>query len=522
MPNAATYSRTTGGVYTVASTAHGLVVGQVLYVDFLTDTSGTLPADSASITVTTIVDANSFRFSYTAAPSGTPTGTLNWLATGGATYAQTGSLLTITATSHGFQAGQNCLLEFVGGSYTRDNTYTVVQVYDANTFTVTAATFATTSGGVRVRFSTAVVGTLVEQWLVEPTPSVRFFHVQAALTETWAVEPTGSVRNIAVGAEWAEQWQVAADAVVVEHFVQAEWTETWGVTVAGVNHRPLFLDLVETWDVVAEGHMTGATYGAECVITWNELLQFTPVVVRSRSTVKDLLDDLAAVWGLASAGVGNVDQQTRLVAYANAAIQEMYSRAERLDYFSRDTRTLTVGTSGSVVLADDIQQVQGFVRLATDGRPLTAVSNLAEIERYATLYLTSADDLTVPHAYYVQRQTSTGAYGVTSTLRVSPAPAADTSLKVEVVVNAPRWTWADYIAQTPIACPHRYAQLILFPLCKMAAMSAREAVVSQASAPAIMAAYEKARWALGYVDTTPKGTKAASARADTELQPAKA
>ena len=62
-----------------------------------------------------------------------------------ATYAQSGTTITITKSSHGYSVGSNVELTFSTGTATSGN-YEIITVPDANTFTVTASSSATTSG----------------------------------------------------------------------------------------------------------------------------------------------------------------------------------------------------------------------------------------------------------------------------------------------------------------------------------------------------------------------------------------
>lgn len=63
------------------------------------------------------------------------------------TYAQSGTLITITMTAHGMSAGQIVNLDFTTGTAV-DGSFAVTSVVDANTFTVTAGAALTTSGNV--------------------------------------------------------------------------------------------------------------------------------------------------------------------------------------------------------------------------------------------------------------------------------------------------------------------------------------------------------------------------------------
>lgn len=64
------------------------------------------------------------------------------------TYSQSGTTITVTITGHGYANGSTVSLDFTSGTAV-DGTYVIASVPDANSFTVTAAASATTSGNVQ-------------------------------------------------------------------------------------------------------------------------------------------------------------------------------------------------------------------------------------------------------------------------------------------------------------------------------------------------------------------------------------
>ncbi len=66
-----------------------------------------------------------------------------------ATYARSGSTITVTSTGHGLSNGSEVILDITSGNGS-DGYYTITSVADANTFTVTDASSGTTSGNVTV------------------------------------------------------------------------------------------------------------------------------------------------------------------------------------------------------------------------------------------------------------------------------------------------------------------------------------------------------------------------------------
>ena len=69
------------------------------------------------------------------------------------TYSQSGTTVTVTATSHGLIVGNVVYSDITSGTGV-DGTYTVATVTDANTFTYTAGTSLTTSGNITLRRNT--------------------------------------------------------------------------------------------------------------------------------------------------------------------------------------------------------------------------------------------------------------------------------------------------------------------------------------------------------------------------------
>ncbi len=66
-----------------------------------------------------------------------------------ATYARSGSTITVTSAGHGLSNGSEVILDITSGNGS-DGYYTITSVADANTFTVTDASSGTTSGNVTI------------------------------------------------------------------------------------------------------------------------------------------------------------------------------------------------------------------------------------------------------------------------------------------------------------------------------------------------------------------------------------
>jgi len=166
-----TYSQS-GTAVTVTSSAHGLIVGNSIFTDPTTGTG--VPG---TYTVATVTGPNTFT--YTAGTSLTTSGNITIRAVGNlavygttdivgntaiygtlyanqdvtigktlsGTYSQSGTTVTVTASSHGLLVGNSVVVDITSGTGV-DGTYTITSVPTANTFKYTAGTSLTTSGNV--------------------------------------------------------------------------------------------------------------------------------------------------------------------------------------------------------------------------------------------------------------------------------------------------------------------------------------------------------------------------------------
>lgn len=144
----ATYTRS-GTTVTITQHKHELRDNLIIYLDFSAGTGGT--ATDGAYAVTTI-DADTFRITDTA--SGTITGgkllrKFSHTLTG--TYAQSGTTVTVTINGHGLMNNDSIALDYTSGT-AADANVKISSIIDANTFTVTAAASATTSGNVSVTY----------------------------------------------------------------------------------------------------------------------------------------------------------------------------------------------------------------------------------------------------------------------------------------------------------------------------------------------------------------------------------
>lgn len=121
-------------VVTVTSTAHGLRVGEQVYLDF---TSGGATPDGVYTIVTNA--ANTFTVSLTG--SGTAGNVTVWARS------------TVAFTAHGYAIGNKVYLNWTSGGVSTDGVYLVETVPNANSFTVNTFTNSGTGGNVSIEMT---------------------------------------------------------------------------------------------------------------------------------------------------------------------------------------------------------------------------------------------------------------------------------------------------------------------------------------------------------------------------------
>jgi len=232
-------------------------------------------------------------------------------------------------------------------------------------------------------------------------------------------------------------------------------------------------------------------------------------VIQGRGlSVRDVFGDCLSVWNkrYESCGCLADDIKDRAISDINAALQVIYSRAGHLDYFNKQTITVSVG-AGVVKkeLPNTIQQVLGTVRRkATENAPtsvpLTPLTSLAEAMQFGELY---AGTGTAPYAYYIDTRAQAEANVVQSLLMLAPVPTSTVYVDIEVAMAAPRYTWRDVELATPLQLPSTYAETLLIPIVRQRATSFR-LFNDEKLRVTIEGHYRKAQAALGLLDSKPR------------------
>jgi len=262
--------------------------------------------------------------------------------------------------------------------------------------------------------------------------------------------------------------------------------------------KPALLPVMPTTTLSAYA-VFGSIFGISAVL-----------VTRGNETVTSALDHLAKLCGYQYAHQCPSDVQETFLATINKVFAEIYARSAKLNYFNRVPRTYTLNSGNTVVtLEDDVQSLDGYIRVAGSADPIPTVSHLSEIERFPSLYPGSDAPL---QAVFPNREARTHVEGFTHTLIFTPAPTASTQITVDVLLQAPRYGWSDYLDHTALRIPHRYATAIVFPLLSKA-ITYSLSFVNPEALQTIEADYAQARNILGAVDLAPSSSAPDAARA---------
>lgn len=192
--------------------------------------------------------------------------------------------------------------------------------------------------------------------------------------------------------------------------------------------------------------------------------------------------------------------RNRILGAINAIMQQIWSRADQLNYFNQEMVTATVTTGNkTVVLDSDVQQVIGPVSKA-GGNDLRPIPSHEALRSYVDYWYGGTPPDVQPTAYFLDCDEDLTAGGRTKiTLTLPWATTADYALEMLVVKAVPRYTEGDLVAATPIRLPAKYVELLFLPLLREWA-STDHLFKSEAARPAITAAAQQARAALGLIE----------------------
>lgn len=233
-------------------------------------------------------------------------------------------------------------------------------------------------------------------------------------------------------------------------------------------------------------------------------------------TVHDILDEICLLWGYQSAYLAPTYMQKRAIHDMNGAFQMIWSLAKDVDYFSRQTLTLTFGSNvNQQTLPGEVLTILGPCRLMT-GQPLRPISSRSQYDSYGELFLgqyTEAVASGTPQAFWVERLFQPEPDNVENILHIVPAPITSTNILLDISLQPPRYEWSDFVLSTPVQFPQRYADSVLVPFCRYRAMSSF-VLADPDTRPTLVADYQNALRLIGAVDPEMKSVEFAERATD--------
>lgn len=280
-----------------------------------------------------------------------------------------------------------------------------------------------------------------------------------------------------------------------------------GGVMASVNLTAAALrpGLLVAGDALANLNLTAATPAATLNLGKVALVLTMPVGAAGTPsvglTVWDAALDVYGLWRIEVKSPTALElARTRILAGINSVMQQIWSRADALNYFNWETLSLVV-TSGTseVALPPSVQSVIGPVSV-TGGPNLSPINEFEGLSSYVDYWFGGQVPAIQPPAFYVNNAKDEKVESRTSIRITLPWPTiADYPLDVNIVRAVPRFTASDLLAQTPIQLPDLYVELIFLPLLREWA-SNDYLFTTETARPGIAAAAAEARKALGMLE----------------------
>jgi hypothetical protein len=219
-----------------------------------------------------------------------------------------------------------------------------------------------------------------------------------------------------------------------------------------------------------------------------------------------LVTQVYNLWGMEVTSGRNIEfARGRVLEIINGALQIIYSKAEKLDYFNRETITLTFGTGVTTQkLPVGVQNILGPVKLGNPSNPtniaLRNAGTVSEFENWLDLYFAAAAG---PRVAFIDRRSSgTGFDSQACVLRIGPAPTDETDVSLDYAAEAPYYRETDYAGNARLKVPHSYVESLLLPIVKYNA-SLDSLFRREEMREALTADYRRALAQLGMVDPDP-------------------
>lgn len=154
-----------------------------------------------------------------------------------ATYARSGSTITVTSTAHGLSNGSEVILDFTSGGAT-DGYYTITSVADANTFTVTDSASGTIASGSTVTIHPARFGEGVWEEVAAPGITTTLDNDTMPLALTRVVPSTQYIVTTSLVNTSNEQITLTNHGLVTGHTVL--YSNGGGTTLAGLTNDTVY------------------------------------------------------------------------------------------------------------------------------------------------------------------------------------------------------------------------------------------------------------------------------------------
>lgn len=220
-------------------------------------------------------------------------------------------------------------------------------------------------------------------------------------------------------------------------------------------------------------------------------------------SLMDVGREIYSLWGYTIKDLKLIEVgRESIVNCCNAAMQLIYSHADRLDYFNREQTTISVTTSGAAALPANVQRIQGPARIGS--APLRTLASRAEYDHFAALYVGDSS-LAAPIAFYVEPTRASSGDSVGLTLNLAPVPTGTVSVVLDVTLEPPRYDIVDLMQATVLQLPHKWAETIFMPLVRKWACS--DSMMGATRRTAVMAQideqYAAAKQMLGLADIEP-------------------
>lgn len=192
--------------------------------------------------------------------------------------------------------------------------------------------------------------------------------------------------------------------------------------------------------------------------------------------------------------------RSRILAAINNVMQQIWSRADKLNYFNQETISVTVleGTQ-EIELPENVQSVVGPIT-TSDGKTLSPIGTREALNNYVDYWFGGTAPDIQPPAYWLNCSQDLSQGDRTSIkVKLPWVTTADYDLEMQVVHGVARFKESDLLNASPIRLPAKYVELLFLPLLREWA-STDHLFNNEAARPGIAAAAAYAKQALGMIE----------------------